>query len=218
MADVYVEAWVLQWVGEPAGERTLVLPGQWRTHTLGPLGLAHRQVCIGPFYSGGWACREREEWACVTTQEVAVVVGDGRLQDSKFCNIRERQGEKDHQRSFRAETPLITNTRTPPCHDPPTITILPLTHRQTHSHTPHLLWQTPACKVDPYYPPSQTCSALSTSSGQLRTKKPEMWGVSATWPGSANPLTLPLSFPSSFSFLLMSSKKKELQFFFSLAW
>lgn len=29
--------------------------------TLGPLRLAHRQVCIGPFYSGGGACREREE-------------------------------------------------------------------------------------------------------------------------------------------------------------
>lgn len=62
--------------------------------TLGPLSLAHRQVCIGPFYSGGWACREREEWACVTTQEVAVVVGDGRLQDSKFCNIRETERER----------------------------------------------------------------------------------------------------------------------------
>lgn len=84
-----------------------------------------------------------------------------------------------------------------------------LTHTYTHTHVnPHLLCQ-PPCKVDPYYPPSQTCSALSTSSGQLQTKKPEMWGVSATWPGSANPLILALSFLLSPSFLCPQRKKRK---------
>lgn len=132
-----------------------------------------------------------------------MVVGDGRLQDSEFCNISERGRERDHQRSFGAETPLITNTRAPPCHDPPP------SHTHTHMHVnPHLLCQ-PPWKVDPYYPPSQTRSALSTSSGQLQTKKPEMRGVSATWPGSANPLTLALSFLLSPSFLCPQKKKER---------
>lgn len=87
-----------------------------------------------------------------------VVVGDGRLQDSEFCNIRERGRERDHQRSFEAETPLITNTRAPPCHDPPPPTILPLyyTHTQTHTHTrmstPHLLCQPSPIKLTPTIP------------------------------------------------------------------
>lgn len=34
----------------------------------------------------------------MTTQEVAVVVGDGRLQDSKFCNIRESERETEGAR------------------------------------------------------------------------------------------------------------------------
>lgn len=194
----------------------LVLPGLWRTLPWPSVPRTQTGLYWPVLFRWLGLQGEGGMSVCVTTQEVAVVAGDGRLQDSKFCNIRERQREKDHQRSFRAETPLITNTRAPPCHDPPTITILPLTH--TRSPPPHLLWQTPACKVDPCYPPSQTCSALSTSSGQLQTKKPEMRGVSATWPGPANPLTQALSFPPSFSLLLMSSKKKELQFFFSLAW
>lgn len=144
-----------------------------------------------------------------------VVVGDGRLQDSEFCNIRERGRERDHQRSFEAETPLITNTRAPPCHDPPPPHHPPsLLHSYTNTHThthvnPPPPVPTLPYKVDPNYPPSQTCSALSTSSGQHQTKKPETRGVSATWLGSANPLILALSFLLSPSFLCPQRKKRK---------
>lgn len=84
----------------------------------------------------------------------------------------------------------------------------PLSLSHTHTSTPTSC-ANPPCKVDPYYPPSQTCSALSTSSGQLQTKKPEMRGVSATWPGPANPLILALSFLLSPSFLCPQRKKRK---------
>lgn len=103
---------------------------------------------------------------------------------------------------------------TPPPPPPPPSS-LPLSQTHKHTSTPTSC-ANPPCKVDPYYPPSQTRSALSTSSGQLQTKKAEMRGVSATWPGSANPLTLALSFLLSLSFLCPREKrkkeKKELQF------
>jgi len=155
----------------------------------------------------------------VTTQEVVAVVvdGDGRLQDSEFCNIRERGSMVGGSWQGGALVLVIsgvsalkllwwslslplshTHTRTD-------------THTHTHTHThvnPPLLCQ-PPCKVDPYYPPSQTRSALSTSSGQLQTKKLEMRGVTATWPGSANPLILALSFLLSPSFLCPQRKKRK---------
>ena len=165
-------------LGSPLENPCWSCPGS-DARTLGLLRLTHRQVCIGPFYSGGWACRARGDWAvCVTTREVAVVVGDRRLQDSKFCNIRERQSEKDHQRSFRAETPLITNTGTPPCHDPPTITILPLTHRHTHTQTrttppPISCDKPPPVKLTPTIPlpkHAALCQQVLVSSEQRNQK------------------------------------------------
>lgn len=98
-----------------------------------------------------------------------MVVGDGRLQDSEFCNIRERGRERDHQRSFRAETPLITNTRAPPCHDPP-ILPPPLTH--THTSTPTSC-ANPPVKLTPTIPlpkHAALCQQALVSSKQRNQK------------------------------------------------
>lgn len=64
-----------------------------------------------------------------------MVMGDYKIQS--FVTL-EREGVRDHQRSFRAETPLITTTRAPPYHDPPPPNPHPppLSLSCTHTHTP----------------------------------------------------------------------------------
>lgn len=138
-------------------------------------------------------------------------MGDYKIQS--FVTL-EREGERETTKeASKLRTPLITNTRAPPCHDPPhhppsLLHSYTNTHTHTHVNPPPPVPTLPY-KVDPNYPPSQTCSALSTSSGQHQTKKPETRGVSATWLGSANPLILALSFLLSPSFLCPQRKKRK---------
>lgn len=116
----------------------------------------------------------------------------------------EQEKERDHQRSFRAETPLITNTRAPPRHDPPTI-ILTLPS-QTHANpVPHI-------KLTPTSPLSKhaaLCQQLLVSSKQ-RNQKCE--GFLRHGQG----LLIPSHWLFLSFFLLPSyvlKKEKELQFF-----
>lgn len=79
-----------------------------------------------------------------------MVTGDYKIQS--FVTLQRRG---DHQRSFGAETPLITYTRAPPCHDPPISSLLITqshTHTNTYTHHPPPPVP-PSYKVDPYSPP-----------------------------------------------------------------
>lgn len=137
--------------------------------------------------------------------------------DYKIQSFVTLQRKGDHQGSFRAETPLITNTRAPPCHDPH---ILPPYYTNKHIHK-HIHTSSPtSCathpiKLTPTIPLLEhavLCQQALVSSKQRNQKckgfQRHGWGllIPSYW--------CFLSFFPSFFFLCpQSSKRKNCNFF-----